>query len=170
MPVPIAFVLLLQAAPAAPPPERFSILGPVACPILPDASGNDIVVCATAENAQRLPLPERRSPPDRPMPSNPNIDGKGALAAARTPCATLQGGCQTGMDVFGAGTAAVRLIQKLVAPDSCCEDAGEATNPFKLVGDMAGGIGRAFKRKPDTSNRVAIDLSEPATTAARATP
>ena len=156
--------LALQAAastPAppkpAPPPERFSILAPVAAAeCRPRLPSDEIVVCADGES-QRLPLPERGTP-SGPTASNRDLDGLGALNAARTPCATVQGGCQVGVDVFGAGTAAVRLIQKLIAPDSCCETPGEATNPFALVGDAVGGVGRVFAKKPDKSNRIPIPL------------
>jgi len=167
----LPLLLALQAATAAPPapPERFSILAPQPCRAQPQQTGPDIVVCATAETSARFPEGVPRDPPNRPLPSNPDLSGTGALAAAEPVCAARQAGCQTGVDIFGAGTAAIRLVQKLVAPNSCCED-GEATNPVKLIGDAAGGLGRAFRKKPDTSNRVPIDLSEPAPTPARATP
>jgi len=158
-------LLAVQAATAVvngpAPPERFSILAPppAACRS-PGPASEDIVVCASAESA-RLPLPEERGPPRRPLAANPYLDGRGAMAMDATPCAATQRGCQVGVDVFGAGTAAVRLIQKLVAPDSCCEAPGEATDAFALVGDAVGGVGRMFAKKPDKSNRVAIDLSAP---------
>lgn len=164
-----------QPTAAAGPPERFSILAPVpTAPCRPKDAGadeqDDVVVCASPEATQRLPLPAERGPSLRPRASNPDVSGAQALAAAAPVCAAQQGGCQTGVDVFGAGTAAVRLIQKLVAPGSCCEDAGESTNPLKLVGDMAGDVGRAFRGKRDTSDRMPIDLSEPAPTTVRAQP
>jgi hypothetical protein len=157
-------LLALQAAsPAAAPPERFSILAPAAASPCRETlpADSDIVVCSTPIDPHRLPLPAERGPPDRPMPSNPNLDGAGALAAGgRGYCASMQSGCTTGVDIMGAGTAAIRLVQKLVAPDSCCEAPGEATDPFRLVGDVIGGAKRAGK-KTDKANRVAIDLSEP---------
>jgi len=164
-----AGALPVASAPAA-AGERFSILAPQPCRATPQPSGPDIVVCATAENSARFPEGVERAPPNRPLPSNPGLDGMGALNAVRPVCAARQEGCQTGVDVFGAGTAAIRLVQKLVAPDSCCEAAGDATNPFKLIGDAAGGLGRAFKKKPDTSSRVPIDLSEPTPPTPRAAP
>ncbi len=85
----------------------------------------------------------------------------GALNAEDSPCATLVGGCQAGLDVFGMGTALVRGVQKLIAPGSCCEREGEATNPIMLVGDMVNGLGRSAGRKADRTRRVAIDLDEP---------
>ncbi|OAN63844.1 hypothetical protein [Sphingomonas sp. TDK1] len=123
--------------------------------------GNQIVVCGTGEQAPRLPLPDERGPPDRPMPSNPNLTGIGALEAVPTPCAARVGGCQVGVDLFGAATTLVRGVGKIISPDSCCEEPGESTNIFKLVGDAGKGVGRAFKKKPDKSNRVPIDLSDP---------
>ena len=144
-------LLAAQIAPAASPPARFSILQDCPKPV-----GEEVVVCGRAD-APRLPLPDERGPPDRPMPSNPNVDGKGALAAEATPCAATQWGCQVGVDVIGASVAAIRLVGKLLDPDSCCEP-GQATSPVALVGDVAGGVKRAFAKKPDKSNRVAIPL------------
>jgi hypothetical protein len=159
----LLLILALQAAAPAPAaaPERFSILAPPppACRS-PGPASDDIVVCATAESA-RLPLPDERGPPARPRQSNPDLDGQGALAGFAPVCAARQAGCQVGVDVLGAGTAAIRLVQKLVAPGSCCEDPGEGTNAFKLVGDTVGGIGKAFARKPEKANRVPIDLADP---------
>jgi len=143
------------------PPERFSILAPpLAACRAPGPASDDIVVCG-ATDAPRLPLPAERGPPSRPLPSNMNLDGMGALAASAPVCAAQQAGCQVGVDVLGMGTAAVRLIQKLVKPSSCCEDPGEATNPWQLVGDVVGGAAPAGRKKPDKSQRVAIDLSDP---------
>ena len=160
----LAFALQAAAAQAAPTPQRWSILAPVAdepCARRPgkDADGHDIVVCGNPLPSQKLPYPEQVVP-DRPQPSNPDLSGRGALAAGGTPCSTHMGGCTVGIDLFGAGTALVRLAQKAVAPGSCCEDPGEGTNPGLLIKDVAGGIGRAFRKKSDTSNRVAIPLDD----------
>ncbi|WP_029623152.1 hypothetical protein [Sphingomonas elodea] len=139
--------------------QRWSIL---ADPCASAQTGGDqIVVCGTGPQAPRLPLPGERGPPDRPMPSNPERTGIGALNAVSTPCAALVGGCQTGVDIFGGATALVRGVGKLIDPNSCCEEPGESRNFFKLVGDAGKGVGRAFKKKPDKSNRVPIDLSDP---------
>jgi hypothetical protein len=120
---------------------------------------DEIVVCGKgAETVPRLPLPEERGPPDRPMPSNPDVTGIGALNASVAPCATRSEGCTTGINILGGGTFLVRGIGKLIDPNSCCEEPGEATNPIKLVGDAIGGVGRAFRKKPDKSGRVAIDI------------
>lgn len=104
-------------------------------------------------------------PIDQPAGTNPDTNGVGAMNAEATPCSARQGGCQIGVDLFGGGTAAVRLIQKIVAPSSCCEAPGEATDIGLLAKDVAGavrkGVGKAFRKKPDTSNRVAIDLAAP---------
>lgn len=163
----IALALLLAAGqvatPAMPlpaartpgtPPQRIILSN------CPDGVGGEIVVCGTPDKP-RLPLPDERGPPDRPIPSNPGVTGMGALAQTETPCATLQGGCQAGVDIFGAGTAAIRLVGKLIDPDSCCERQGESTNPGMLIGDAIGGLKRAFGKKPDKSGRVAISLDEP---------
>lgn len=159
----LLLALALQAA-AAPTPERFSILVPVADqPCGRRKPDDDIVVCADALPEQTLPLPQE-AVSTRPVPVNPHMTGTGALAAEGTPCAGRVGGCQVGVDMLGMGTALVRGIQKLVAPNSCCEEPGEATSAGKLIGDVVGGVGRIGKRKPDKSGRVAIDLSEPVMT------
>ncbi len=159
----LILALALQAAPA-PAPERFSILVPVADqPCTRAKPGDDIVVCADALPAQALPLPAE-AVSSRPVPVNRDLTGTGALAAEGTPCAARVGGCQTGVDLLGMGTALIRGVQKLVAPNSCCEEPGEATNPGKLIADVVGGAGKIGKAKPDKSRRVAIDLAEPVTT------
>ncbi len=161
----LALLLAAQAVavpamplPAAPtpsgPPQRIFLSN------CPTGSDGEIVVCA-ASDKPRLPLPDERGPPDRPMPSNPELSATAALAEAGPNCAAVQGGCQVGVDVFGAGTAAIRLIGKLIDPDSCCERAGESTDPGMLIGDAIGGIKRAFGRKPDKSGRIAISLDDP---------
>lgn len=156
----ILLALLLQAA--APGPERFSILVPVADqPCKRRPAPDEIVVCADALPAQALPLPDEAAS-SRPVPVNRNLSGTGALAAQATPCAALTGGCQVGVDIVGAGTAVIRGIQKLVAPDSCCEEAGEATNPLLLIRDMVGGARKLGGAKADKSRRVAIPLDDPA--------
>lgn len=124
-------------------------------------NGDQIVVCGKGVDSPRLPLPEERGPPDRPMPSNPNLTGIGALQASSAPCAALVGGCQVGIDIFGGATALVRGVGKIIDPNSCCEEPGESRNFFKLVGDAGKGVGKAFKKKPDKSNRVPIDLNDP---------
>ncbi|WP_294333376.1 hypothetical protein [uncultured Sphingomonas sp.] len=124
-------------------------------------NGDQIVVCGKGVTAPRLPLPEERGPPDRPRPSNPDRTGIGALQASSAPCAALVGGCQVGVDIFGGATALVRGIGKIIDPNSCCEEPGESRNFIKLVSDAGKGVGRAFKKKPDKSNRVPIDLNDP---------
>ena len=160
----IALVLLAQAtapSPAPPPPLQSHSILHQPC----ESNETDVVVCA--RKPERLPLPGERGPPDRPMPSNPDVTGAGALASQAVPCSTLQGGCQVGVDIIGMGVAAVRLVGKLINPKSCCEQPGEATNPVALVKDVAG----AFRRKPDKSNRVLIMLdAPPPSTAGRLSP
>ena len=58
---------------------------------------DEVLICGKSP-APRLPLPLERGPRDRPMPSNPNLDGMGALAAASSPCATESRGCTVGLD------------------------------------------------------------------------
>ena len=140
--------------------QRWSILADPCAPRDPDG---EIVVCGKeAQTSQRLPLPGERGPPDRPMPSNPDLSGAGALAALSSPCATLSQGCTTGVDILGGGTALVRLIGKAIDGDSCCERPGEGTNPVMLVGDAISAIKKPFRKKVDKSNRVPIPLDDPA--------
>ena len=165
----ILLLLATQAAvpvaPAAPVPTKFSILQPVAdepC-VRRDKDGKanpeDIIVCGKPIPSQKLPYPNEVVL-DEPRPSNPDLRGTGALALEASPCASLSGGCQAGIDLFGGGTQVIRLIQKVVAPGSCCEDPGESSNPVRLVTDAAKGVGKAFRKKPDTSKRVAIALDD----------
>lgn len=132
-------LLALQAtAPAASaPPERFSILVPVApqpCPPRTERKGekDEVVVCATELPDQTVPYPQEYVY-DGPRPSNPGLTGTGALAAASTPCAAMQDGCQVG---FGAPIVAALL-----------------NGAVDLVRDAT--------RKRDKRPRVRIDISEP---------
>lgn len=155
------------ASPVAPPaaPTSFSILEPIAdepCARrgIKTADPEDIVVCGGKPlPSQKLPYPNEIVP-DSPQPSNPYLRGTGSLALEATPCPARSGGCGTGIDIFGAGTTLVRLVQKAVAPSSCCEREGEATNVVMLAGDVVGGVKRAMKRRPDKSGRVPIPLDD----------
>jgi hypothetical protein len=140
-------------AKAADGSERWSILAdPCAAAT---SNRDDIVVCgSTAAATPRLPLPAERGPPDRPMPSNGDLSGAGALAATASPCATLSQGCTTGVDIVGGATSVARLVGKAIDPDSCCEQPGEATNPVALVKDVGSAVGKIFRNKPDKSKRV----------------
>jgi hypothetical protein len=138
--------------------QRWSILLDSCAPARDE---NEVVVCGTATaDSARLPLPGERGPPDRPMPSNPDVSGMGALAASAPPCATLSQGCSTGVNIFGGATFLVRAIGKVVDGDSCCETAGEATNPGMLINDIGSMVKRTFRKKPDKSNRVPIPLDD----------
>jgi hypothetical protein len=139
--------------------QRWSIL---ADPCAADTRGQDeIVVCGTsAATTPRLPLPGERGPPDRPIPSNPEVTGSGALAVQSAPCATRSEGCTVGVDLFGAGTTLIRGVGMLIDPGSCCEEPGEATNVVMLAKDIGSAVGRAFKKKPDKSKRVPIPLDD----------
>lgn len=139
--------------------QRWSILTPTCA-----GKEGEIVVCgATADLSEpRLPLPGERGPPDRPMPSNRDVTGSGALAATYAPCATRSQGCTTGVDVFGMGTFLVRALGKVIDKDSCCEEPGEATNIGFLIRDTVKGAKKIGRKKPDKSNRVPILLDDPA--------
>ena len=156
----IALLLLQAATPAAAPPvpERFSILIPACKPDGEDR--DDIVVCARGPDGQRLPFPEERGPPDRPVPGNPDMTGVGALAMEATPCAATQGGCQVGFNILGPPVAAVRLLTKLINPKNDCCEPGEATDPMLLARDGLRAIKAMTRKKPDTSNRIAIPLED----------
>lgn len=164
-------IVLLLAAQAATPaaatpaaPTSFSILQPVANEPCTrrgkTVDPNDIVVCGRPLPSQTLPYPNEVVL-NEPKPSNPDLTGMGAMAVEdSSPCATMQRGCAGGVQFFAGGTQVVRLIQKVVAPDSCCERPGEAKDFMMLAGDVAHGVGRMFKKKVDRSGRVAIALEE----------
>lgn len=153
------FALLWFAIQTSAVPERFSVL---ADPCASMATGDDeIVVCAPVAAAPRLPLPDERAPPDRPMASNPELTGRGAMAAAASPCATLSQGCGSSIDVIGGGVFLVRAVGKLIDPDSCCEDAGEYKDAGRLLRDV-GGLFKRRAGKVEKARRVAIPL-DPAT-------
>jgi len=154
----LPLLLALQAAaPAAAPPERISILVPVANQRCTRGRvEGEVVVCANAPPDQSLPLPAEAAPIG-PAAVNPDRSGLGAMRAEATPCGATQRGCTTGVNLFGLGTALVRGVQKLVAPGSCCEEAGEATDPGRLMRDVAG----AFRGKQPKREAVAINLDEP---------
>ncbi|WP_157073747.1 hypothetical protein [Sphingomonas soli] len=124
---------------------------------------DEITVCGQSARAEpRLPLPGERGPPDRALPSNPDISGTGALAATSAPCATLSKGCTTGVDIFGGATFLVRALGKVIDKDSCCEEPGEATNIGLLVRDTVSAAKKIGRKKPDKSRRVPIPLDDPA--------
>lgn len=150
----------LPAVPNTPTPvetradgsQTWSILS---CPTR--AKAGEIVVCGDRDrNAFEGPAAGRGA--------NREMSAGQALALQSTPCAARIGGCQVGVNVFGPPTMLVRVIQKLVNPNSDCCEGGDATNPLSLVRDAASGVKAAFKRKVDTSNRVPIPLDDPAST------
>ena len=142
----IGLVIALQAAvPAAAPdstavPTRFSILAPQPCAPQDDTpqpekakdESADIVVCADGKSPQSLPLPEEAGPPAG-RGANRELSAAKVLALEGTPCAARQGGCTVG---FGPPI-------------------------MPMIGALAKAAKSAFAKKPDKSNRVAIDLSEP---------
>ncbi|MBX3563370.1 MAG: hypothetical protein KF730_02220 [Sphingomonas sp.] len=175
----IAALLILAGAQDVPAPVPHTVGSGVTTPardkdgtqrwsLMPDPCASErvegeLLVCGEAATAAaqvpRLPLPEERGPPDRPMPSNPDVTGIDALRVSVPPCATLSQGCTTGVDLFGGATFLVRAVGKLIDKDSCCEEPGEATNFGGLLHD----IGKVFRKKPriDKSNRVPIPLDDP---------
>jgi len=155
----IVALLLQAAAPAV--PAAHSILVPVGDqPCVRKSSDNEVVVCADPLPAQALPLPDEAVSPG-PRPVNRDMTGIGALRAEGAPCGATTLGCTTGVNVFGMATALVRGVQKVIAPGSCCEEPDEGTDHFRLAGDIINGVGKAGKRKPEKTKRVAIDLDEP---------
>ena len=130
-------LIALQAAPATPPPpgtERFSILLQDPCP--PWAgTREEVVVCGRRQADDRLPLKDD-TPPDRPMPSNPELTGIGALRAEATPCAAVQRGCQVGFNLLGPA--------------------------LLLANEARIGISKLVDKSRDKSNRLPIALDGPA--------
>lgn len=168
----LLIALAVQAATATPlpaAPERISILVPVPDERCVRHAGDDVVVCANALPAQALPLPAE-AVSDKPVPVNGYLTGRGALNAEGAPCAAVQRGCTTGVDMIGGGVALIRGIQKLVAPGSCCEDPGEATSGGQLARDVVGSVGRLFRGKPGKSGRVAIPLDDVPPAGSRVSP
>ncbi|WP_322964278.1 hypothetical protein [Sphingomonas fuzhouensis] len=90
-------LIALQAVPAAPSPgnERVSILLPD-CPASEEAK-QDVVVCGRRPGSDREPE-LRNEPSDRPIPSNPEMTGIGALRAG-PPCGATQWGCMSQLDL-----------------------------------------------------------------------
>ena len=134
-------LLLLQAATPAQapdphrgtPPARISILvDPTPACAPPSDNSKDVVVCAQRDQQQRLPLRDQRGDPEGPVASNPELTGRGALAAEATPCAAHQGGCQVGF-----GPPIVPIVAALV-----------------------GAVKAGLTKRPDKSNRVAIPLED----------
>ncbi|VXC45873.1 hypothetical protein [Sphingomonas sp. 8AM] len=155
----ILAILLQVAAPDV--PERRSILAPVGDqPCVRTTERNEVVVCADPLPAQALPLPNEAESIG-PRPVNRDMTGIGALRAESAPCAARLEGCQVGFNILGPAVALVRGVQKAVAPSSCCERPGEATDPLMLIGDAVKGVVKAGKHKPDWMRRVAIDLDDP---------
>jgi len=155
----IVAILLQAAAPAV--PIRRSILAPVAEePCVRRSEQGEVVVCADPLPAQALPFPDEAVSPG-PHPVNRDMTGIGALRAGTAPCTARMEGCTVGFNILGPAVALVRGAQKAVAPGSCCERPGEATDPLLLIGDAVKGVARSGKHKADRSKRVAIDLDDP---------
>lgn len=132
----IILTAMIQASTATPAPtpvpQRFSILvDPCAAA---SRDGNDVVVCgAPATSTPRLPMRDERGPPDRAVPSNPDLSAARALSLSATPCAASQWGCPSsfGPPIVPIAKAAVGLVKSALA------------------------------KKPDKTGRVPIDLDGP---------
>ncbi len=157
----LALALQAAAPPAAPAPEapvetrsdgsqRWSIMS---CDTRTKAG--EIVVCGQRDQNAFEGPPAGRG-------ANREMSGATALALADTPCAARVGGCQVGVNVFGPPTMLVRVIQKLVNPNSDCCEGSDATNPLSLVRDVVTSAKRARAPKPDKANRIPIVLDDPA--------
>lgn len=161
--------LALQVAalplPAAPDPPA-----PLPAPVATRADGSQswsILSCPSRVQAGEILVCGRKDQNAFEVPAagrgaNPDLSGARALALQTTPCAARTGGCQVGFNILGPPTMLVRVVQKLVHPDSDCCEGGDATDPMSLVRDTTRSVKRAFARKVDTSNRVPIPLDDPA--------
>ncbi|WP_182926384.1 hypothetical protein [Sphingomonas paucimobilis] len=123
-------------APATPPGRR-AFLDPVARSLSAFGRypGEEVVVCGRRQADDRLPLKDD-TPPDRPMPSNPELTGIGALRAEATPCAAVQRGCQVGFNLLGPA--------------------------LLLANEARIGISKLVDKSRDKSNRLPIALDGPA--------
>lgn len=133
----LALALQAAAAPPAPAPREWSILVDP-CASARDDAGKDIVVCGRPETVTpRLPLPRFRGPPDRPMPSNPDMKASVALdgPGIGNECGAYGEGCPVGF-----GGAAIPA----------------------LVGGAVDLVKGAFAKRPNKSGRVPIPLDEAA--------
>jgi len=155
----ILAILLQAAAPGV--PERHSILAPVGDqPCARKTEQDEVVVCADPLPTQTLPLPNEALS-SGPRSVNRDLTGIGALRAANAPCAARMEGCTVGFNILGPAVALVRGVQKAIAPDSCCERFGEATDPVMLIGDAVKGVAGAGKHKRHQLRREAIDFEDP---------
>jgi hypothetical protein len=116
----------------APPPQISILVDPSPACTPPPEGSKDVVVCAPTNQQQRLPLRDDRGPSEGPVPVNPELNGRGALAAEGTPCAARQGGCQVGF-----GPPIVPIVAALV-----------------------GAVKSGLAKHPDKTGRVAIPLDD----------
>lgn len=128
-------LIALQAAPAVPPPgtERFSILTPDPCPASAGTDA-DILVCGRRLGSDRLPK-DPDAPPAKPLMSNPELTGMGAMQAGATPCSAMMQGCTVGVDVI--------------------------TPTLLLANEARVGISKLVDKMRDKSKRVPIALDAP---------
>ncbi|USU11824.1 hypothetical protein NF701_15000 [Sphingomonadaceae bacterium OTU29THOMA1] len=160
----LAIALQAAAVPLPPAPE------PALLPVETRADGSQrwsIMSCPTRQKAGEIVVCGKRDQNDFDGPAagrgaNRDLSAANALALQATPCAARQGGCQVGVNILGPPTMLVRVIQKLVNPNSDCCEGSDATNPLSLVRDAAKGVKGAFAAKVDKSNRIPIVLDDPA--------
>lgn len=80
------------------------------------AESSDVVVCARPNTELRLPLPAERGPPEGPRKSVAYLDG--AQMPQGAPCAAMQKGCTTGVDLIGGAKFLYKLGKKIADPDA----------------------------------------------------
>ncbi len=106
----------------AAPERRWSIKtdpyadAPYAAERCPEPTGDSIVVCARPNTELRLPLPAERGPPDGPRKPVAYLDG--AEGPRSAPCATIQQGCTTGLDLIGGARVLYKAAKKIGDPDA----------------------------------------------------
>lgn len=131
-------LVALQVAPAVPLPppgpgaQRFSILARDPCP--PSAGTKDeVIVCGRRLGDDRLPH-DPDAPPAKPLMSNPELTGIGAMRAEAPPCAAVMRGCTVGVDVI--------------------------TPAVMLANEVRIGISKLVDKSRDKSKRIAIALDD----------
>lgn len=118
------------------------------------AASGEIVVCGRKDQNQFDGPPVGRG-------ANRDLSAGTALALQAPPCAARVGGCQVGFNVLGPPTMLVRVVQKLVNPNSDCCEGSDATNPLSLVRDAARAVKKGSAKAVDTAGRVPIALDDP---------
>ncbi len=151
------------AAPDSPPPPA----PPPPAPVETRADGSQswsIMSCETRSAAGEVVVCGRKDQnrfegPPVGRGANRDLSAAKALALEAPPCAARLGGCQVGFNVLGPPTMLVRVVQKLVNPNSDCCEGGDATNPLSLVRDAAHAMKKG--KRVDPTGRVPIALDGP---------